>query len=183
MVRNTLSAEAYSASEASESIDHLRACLAELFDPEFTLRTWEDSAKKWPAALAVYCKSLYDALANENMKVADRRLSLECAILRNLDNFSFKWIPSQQNIADHLTKQVTPEIEEYAQKVRATHKWTFGPDPRAPEGRKKHMDLQNEEQEPEVEPGTTLYFSLRENSEELLLASWMALWGAGASLG
>ena len=79
--------EHYSASEASESIDHLRACPAELFDPEFTLRSWEEWARRWPAGLTVDCKTLYEDLANESMRVADRRLSLDGAILRNLENF------------------------------------------------------------------------------------------------
>ena len=49
------------------------------------------------------------------------------------------------------------EIEQYARTVRESHLWTSGPDARAPEGRKQHMDLRDDD-EPEVEPGTALIF-------------------------
>ena len=143
VVRSTLAAEAYSASEASESLDYTRALLAEALDPSFTVRNWQECAARIPGVAVTDCKSLFDVIATDLPKVADRRLALECMILKGLENVTFKWVPSQQMLADALTKDVGFEILDYFSKVRRDMLLTFGPDDRAPVGRRVHQDVKD----------------------------------------
>lgn len=135
VVRSTLAAEAYSASEASESMDFIRAMVAEIKNPEFEHRHWLEEAAQIRGLLIADRKSLFDVVATDLPKVSDHRLALECMILKELKNVGHKWLPSQQMIADGLTKEIAPEGTAYALTVRETGLWTCGPDSRAPKGR------------------------------------------------
>ena len=51
---------------------------------------------------------MFDTVATELPKVNDRRLALECQILKDLRNVKWKWLPSQQMVADVLTNVGSP---------------------------------------------------------------------------
>jgi len=107
---------------------------------DFTYRGWQSFADRIPALAITDCRSLYDVAGTDLPRVSDRRLALECTILKEIKNLTFKWVPSQQMFADALTKETHGEVIEYSLAVRKSMLWCCGPDNRAPPGRKQHKD-------------------------------------------
>ena len=132
VVRSTLSAEAYSMSEASEGCDWLRTMIAEITNPAYTFRQYEEHMENIPGALVTDAKSLYDVLVAEKTNIHDRRLSLEATLLRETltRGLVAKWVRSEQMLADVLTKESVDD--KYLGQVVSTGLWTLGPDDRAP---------------------------------------------------
>jgi hypothetical protein len=152
VVRATLAAEAYSAGESGEGIEYLRYFLAELFEPDWTVAGRDEIAERRTAALVTDARSLYDSLMKDNSSVKDRRLRLEMSILKGIRNIVFKWVRSEQMIADELTKEVPEEVHDYARMVRQSGVWTFGNDARAPISRRNRALSIPKASEPEEEP-------------------------------
>ena len=80
-------------------------------------------AMKRAAMLVTDCKSLYDTITKERVLLSDRRLSLESAILRCelKHNFTTKWVKSEQQLADILTKTLSGARSKYARTVFETN--------------------------------------------------------------
>ena len=79
MARSALAPESYSLSETSEAVDWTRAVMGELLCPKYEQRY---VFEKQRACLVTDAISLYHVLFAEKATLADRRLSLEAAMLR-----------------------------------------------------------------------------------------------------
>jgi hypothetical protein len=113
----------------------------ELVDITFTRSTSTRYSKplEIPGALVADAKSLYDVMVASKLNVADRRVSLEAALIRQAlaGNIAASWVKSEQMLADILTKAgVDPR---YVTEVLKTGLWTLGPDPRAPSTRNRPL--------------------------------------------
>ena len=107
----------------------LRAVLAEIFTKDFSPRDYNARAEQWPGVLVTDCRSLWDCITKERVQLPDRRLSLEAAVIRQeCRHVDLKWVKSDQQVADCLTKEIDPE---YAHAVFYENLWTCGPDARA----------------------------------------------------
>ena len=138
VVRSTLSAEAYSCSEALDALFWLRAVVAEVTDDNFVAHDYVEAAQRVPAALVTDCRSLWDCITKERVQLSDRRLSLEAAIIRQeAEHCDMKWVRSEQQVADCLTKDL--ELS-YAALVFTSNLWTLGPDKRAPTTRNRKLE-------------------------------------------
>ncbi len=140
VVRSTLAAEAYGMGTTAEGLEWFRAILAEMKDvsvphgPECRTKPM-----LIPGALVTDAKSLYDVMVADRLNVADRRLSLEAALIRQQlkSNIQAKWVRSEQMIADCLTKSSVDS--SYMREVWRSASWTLGPDVRAPSTRKRAL--------------------------------------------
>jgi len=151
VVRSTLAAEAYVMGESAEGVEYLRALLAELFDPEYSVKNRAPCEERIAGILVTDARSLHDSLRKEGGAVRDRRLRLELNLIKCIPNLAVKWVKSEQMIADELTKEVSEEIHEYSRQVRMSGLWTLGDDPRCPPSRKgrklEDPDLKKEEEQ------------------------------------
>ena len=159
VVRSTLSAEAYSCSEAIDQLNWLRGTIAEVLKPTENIREYSMSLSNIPGVVVTDCKSLYDCLHGERTLLSDKRLSLEAAIIRQglQENVTVKWVCSEQQLADCLTKQLNGRSLEYIQQVMAENSYTLGPDSRTGKTRReearkrkemnKEMNKVNDEQQ------------------------------------
>ena len=133
VVRSTLAAEAYQAGEATEALEYVLSLLAETRDITFTRRveTRYSTPLAIPGALITDARSLYDCLHAAKLNVADRRVSLEAALIREamLGNIAVCWVRSEQMIADCLTKAGADP--HYLLEVLLSGLWSLGPDVRA----------------------------------------------------
>ena len=150
VVRSTLSAEAYSCSEALDSLNWLRATLKELFQGDMK-KDYNERMQSIPGVTVTDCKSLYDCIHSERTLLSDKRLSLEAAIIRqSLDeNLDIRWVSTEQQIADCLTKTLSKKGLWYVNEVMETNQWTLGPDPRVKVKRdmvreRNHEKVENE---------------------------------------
>ena len=131
VVRSTLSAEAYSCSEALDSLNWLRTTLKEIVQGG-SMKDYNARMQTIPGVTVTDCKSLYDCIHSERTLLSDKRLSLEAAIIRqSLDeNLSIRWVSTEQQLADCLTKTLSKKGLWYVNEVMETNQWTLGPDPR-----------------------------------------------------
>ena len=106
VVRSTLSAEAYSCSEALDALSWLRATILEVLHGDLDMRHYKEHLHRVPGVTVTDCRSLYDCMKSERVLLSDRRLSLEAAIIRQSlqEGVECKWVPSEQQLADALTK-------------------------------------------------------------------------------
>ncbi len=131
VVRSTLSAEAYSCSEALDSLNWMRATLKEILHGG-SMKDYNDGMQTLPGVTVTDCKSLYDCIHSERTLLSDKRLSLEAAIIRqSLDeNLSIRWVSTEQQLADCLTKTLSKKGLWYVNEVMDSNLWTLGPDTR-----------------------------------------------------
>ena len=102
VVRSTLAAEAYAASEAAEALAWLRALYKELDAGHFEAH---DGAR--PAHLMTDARSLLDAVASDVGRTRDRRLRIVLAALREAmddEQINMTWVDTACQLADVLTK-------------------------------------------------------------------------------
>ena len=146
VVRSTLSAEAYSCSEAIDQLNWLRGTVAEVMKPTKDIREYSKSLSDIPGVVVTDCKSLYDCLHGERTLLSDKRLSLEAAIIRQglQENVTVKWVCSEQQLADCLTKQLNGRSLEYIQQVLAENTYTLGPDVRTGKTRREEAKERKE---------------------------------------
>ena len=132
VVRSTLSAEAYSCSEAMDSLNFLRGTLCEILEPQVVVKEYANKLHSIPGVCVTDCRSLYDCLHSERTLLSDKRLSLEAAIIRQSlqENMSIHWLSTEQQLADCLTKSLGKKGLDYVQRVLEENKWMLGPDPR-----------------------------------------------------
>lgn len=134
-VCSTLRAEAYRCSDAIDTLVWTRAVFQGIL--------WHDSPRdavdkvRMRSATITDCKPLNDTLTKERTMPADKRLSLEAAILRqSLTEIDVKWVKSEQMLADVLTKAPPGS---YARETLMDGTWTLGPDSRAPSTRGRRL--------------------------------------------
>ena len=132
MVRSTLSAEAYSCSEALDSLNFLRGTLCEMLQPQQVSKEYANKLHTIPGVCVTDCRSLYDCLHSERTLLSDKRLSLEAAIIRQslTENMEIHWVSTEQQLADCLTKTLGKKGLAYIQRVLEENQWMLGPDPR-----------------------------------------------------
>ena len=127
-------------------------------------------------------KAVFDHLTSSKATAAgDRRVSVELSLLRQEmeeDMVCVRWLPTTMNLADSMTKLMAsgdPPVE-YLSRVLREGKWTLGPDPRAPEDRRKRSVVQEwhgkkvetmEEADFYTEELATFLASLREGDNEI----------------
>ena len=152
VVRSTLSAEAYSCSEALDALSWLRATILEVLHGELDMRHYKEHLHRVTGVTVTDCRSLYDCMKSERVLLSDRRLSLEAAIIRQSlqEGVECKWVPSDQQLADALTKALHRKGLAYLNDVLYSNKWTLGPDPRLPETSRSRK-LENPEEKPKPE--------------------------------
>ena len=132
MVRSTFSAEAYSCSEAMDSLNFLRGTLCEMLQPQAISKEYANKLHTIPGVCVTDCRSLYDCLRSERTLLSDKRLSLEAAIIRQSlsENLGIHWVSAKQQKADCLTKTLGKKGLNYIQQVLADNTCMLGPDPR-----------------------------------------------------
>ena len=110
-----------------------------------------------PGVTVTDCKSLHDCIHSERTLLSDKRLSLEAAIIRqSLDeNLDIRWVSTEQQLADCLTKTLSKKGLWYVNEVMETNQWTLGPDPRV----KVKRDMMREKNSEKVDS--------RKESEEM----------------
>ena len=152
VVRSTLSAEAYSCSEALDALSRLRATVLEILHGDLDMKQYKEHLHRIPGVTVTDCRPLYDCMKSERVLLSDRRLSLEAAIIRQSlqEGIECKWVPSEQQLADALTKALHRKGLTYLNDVLYSNKWTLGPDPRLPEtSRSRKLESPDEKPKPE----------------------------------
>ena len=103
-----------------------------MFRPDWELARRDELAETIPLIAVTDARSLHDHLVKDASSSKDRRLRLEVNIIKSIPRLQIRWVRSEMMTADHLTKEVGPEISNYARVVRDAGLWTLGLDPRAP---------------------------------------------------
>ena len=118
VARSSLATEGMALCEAVEHGEYVRACLAEILDPQFDFRKWEEAASWIEMITGTDCKSVYDNVSSERGISKDRMLALDLAQLKETfesqwkedssrhRNAKLRWLPGPRNVADGLTKYV-----------------------------------------------------------------------------
>lgn len=117
IARSSMATESMALCEAVEHGEYVRACLAELLQPQFDFRKWEGCARKIPLCAGTDCKSVFDHVSMERGLPRDRILALDLAALRATfesqlredaegRNATLQWLPGPRNLADGLTKYI-----------------------------------------------------------------------------
>ena len=118
VARSSLATEGMALCEAVEHGEYVRACLAEILDPQFNFRKWEEAASWIEMITGTDCKSVYDNVSSERGISKDRMLALDLAQLKETfesqwkedsskhRNAKLRWLPGPRNVADGLTKYV-----------------------------------------------------------------------------
>lgn len=129
-------AETFQLANASSAAFVVRGILAELRG--ISARDSDLVHQSCPVVLATDCKGLYDCLHGQRGAPDDRRVTLEIALLKDDVERGLKvvWLPTGQQVADGLTKQLGPESRSYLQEVMQSGKWCLGPDRRVPKDRR-----------------------------------------------
>ena len=101
VVRSTLAAEAYAASETAEALSWIKALYKEIDMGHF------DSDEGRPSHLLTDARSLVDAVMSDVGRTRDRRLRIVLAALREAideDQVGLQWVDTLVQLADVLTK-------------------------------------------------------------------------------
>lgn len=109
VVESTLSAEAYSCTEALDALNRTRTVMVDM-----TLASSSAATMGMPVddvgAIVTDCRFLWDCVTMERVNLTDRRLSLEAALLRQeCQSCEIKWVKSEQQLADVLSKDMERE--------------------------------------------------------------------------
>ena len=109
VVRSTLSAEGYGVTEELEQGDYIRQVITEWRMPPSTpLSVVEAESKKVPLTICTDSNSLVDAVESDKGRVADKRLRIVIAMIRevvgSLQGATLRWVNTHKMLADPLTK-------------------------------------------------------------------------------
>ena len=111
VVRSTLAAEAYAASEAAEALAWIRALYKEIDTGHF-----ESHEGARPSHLITDARSLVDAVSSDVGRTRDRRLRIVMAALReamDLEQINMSWCDTLVQLADVLTKDGVEREQMY----------------------------------------------------------------------
>ena len=105
--RSSLAAECQALATALEELMMVKAFLAKLQQPEKQLKDIKDNLKS-ECAVVTDCKALYDCVKRETIQQAtDKRVAIEALVIKDLlkdMTCQFRWISSERQLADGLTK-------------------------------------------------------------------------------
>lgn len=105
--RSSLAAECQSLSSSLEELMMAKAFLAKLQRPLDELKYLKDDLKQ-DCAVITDCKALYDCIQRETIQQAtDKRVAIEALVIKDLLKdlaCQWKWISSERQLADGLTK-------------------------------------------------------------------------------
>ena len=105
--RSSLAAECQSLSSSLEELMMVKAFLAKLQRPLDELKYLKDDLKQ-ECAVITDCKALYDCIQRETIQQAtDKRVAIEALVIKDLLKdlaCQWKWISSERQLADGLTK-------------------------------------------------------------------------------
>ena len=114
VVRSTLSAEAFSMSRSVDKLGWLRLLWGSLNINDFNWREPPKGFQQLPKATIVTdCKSLFDLVTRTAMPSCEEyRTTLEVLLLRERcqEHCYFRWIPTNLQLADPLTKPMDPSL-------------------------------------------------------------------------
>ena len=71
-------------------------------------RTYEDDVGRVRMSAATDCRSLYDSLVGIGRRPSGARLALDIAAMKEFEQVRFRWVRTQQMVADPLTKSTAP---------------------------------------------------------------------------
>ena len=108
VVRSSLAVEAGACAQGMECGDYLRAAMAEIFEPKFSVREWRRYAALWKQYSVIDAKTCFDSLTHESLP-SDKRTALDIAAIKESlvdsgDSAMIRWVPGPQQIADAMTK-------------------------------------------------------------------------------
>ena len=110
VVRSTLSAEAVALSSSLDRMSWLRLFWEWLKNPGANVMEPEEMLAQAPrASIVTDCKSVYDVSTKTSTPVCEEyRTCLECILIRERlrENCQLRWISSQAQLADSLTKSM-----------------------------------------------------------------------------
>ncbi|CAE7756515.1 RE2 [Symbiodinium sp. CCMP2456] len=120
VVRSSLAAEISQAAETLDQCEYVRAMMAEVWDPQFTLQLWRWSAARWPEVLVLDSKTGYDVL-NSISNGEDKRLAIDVAMIKEAifeedSNRWVRWVPGLTIPADGLTKEYGNPVRDKVMK-------------------------------------------------------------------
>ena len=114
VVRSTLSAEAFSMSRSVDKLGWLRLLWGSLNVNDFNWREPPKGFQQLPKATIVTdCKSLFDLVTRTAMpSCGEYRTTLEVLLIRERcqEHCHFRWIPTNLQLADPLTKPMDPSL-------------------------------------------------------------------------
>ena len=112
--RSTIGAEAGAADAAADEGIFMAKAFAEVMDPHYRA-TDKHSKSSWikPVYLITDCRSLFDQLTRLSppQQVEEKRVAIDiCSIRECVPAEHVRWVPTQEQMADNLTKVVDPRV-------------------------------------------------------------------------
>ena len=145
VARSSLAAEAQAAGQAVDSVDFVCRFWEHLLKPNMSLESLLQEKSSLRPVVITDAKALYDSYHREGISgsLTDKRVGLEvCVVKERLEDLggSFKWVSSEKQYADGLTKDQTKQF--LADRIRCHRiKLTWDPDFTA--AKKKEVDDRN----------------------------------------
>ena len=106
--RSSLGAECQALSTALEELMMVKLFLLKIQFPEMNLKEMQTRVNLERSAVITDCKALYDGMKRESIQqAADKRVAIESLVIRDLLqdlNCQWRWVSSERQLADGLTK-------------------------------------------------------------------------------
>ena len=106
--RSSLGAECQALSTALEELMMVKSFLMKIQFPELELKEIQEKLNVVKSAVITDCKALYDGMKRESIQqAADKRVAIESLVIRDLLrdlNCQWRWVSSERQLADGLTK-------------------------------------------------------------------------------
>ena len=106
--RSSLGAECQALSTALEELMMVKLFLLKIQFPELNLKEMQEKVNLEQSAVITDCKALYDGMKRESIQqAADKRVAIESLVIRDLLqdlNCQWRWVSSERQLADGLTK-------------------------------------------------------------------------------
>ena len=156
IARSSLGAESQAAGQAVDAVDFCSRFWEHLLKPNLGLRYLLEEPSTLKPVMITDAKALYDSYHREGIggNVTDKRTGLEIRVtkerLQGLDG-SFKWISSERQYADGLTKEATRQL--LADRIRHG-KTKFTWDPLYTAAKKKKLSDRNKSRDEFTTPNT-----------------------------
>ena len=169
IARSSLGAESQAAGQAVDAVDFCPRFWEHLLKPDLGLRYLLEEPSTLKPVMITDAKALYDSYHREGIggNVTDKRTGLEIRVtkerLQGLDG-SFKWISSERQYADGLTKEATRQL--LADRIRHG-KTKFTWDPLYTAAKKKKLSDRNKSRDEFTTPNTNFTSTLTSPSTTL----------------
>ena len=110
--RSSLAAESQACATATDELMIVKALYGMIKDPEINIKS-DDIAKGSRSAVVIDARALYDAINKETIQSSlDKRVAIETLVIRDslkLTNSDLRWVSSERQMADGLTKIGGPQ--------------------------------------------------------------------------